>query len=294
MTYSERIFNWVWQGTPVSVGYDVRGEGPPLLLLPAFSTVSTREEMAPLAARLAGGFRTIAADWPGFGRPAAPKLTHSPDLHSAFLTAFIDSVLDGPTAVIAAGHAAGYVLSVARQRPDAWSSIVLVAPTWRGPLPTMMGGYRPLQDRVRTAIETPIVGPALYRLNVAKPVIAAMYRRHVYTDRNLVGPEFLDEKVAVARRSGGRFGSAAFVTGALDPVRDRESFLALASPPPAPTLVIYGANTPPRSRMEMEALSALPGVESQCLAHGSLGVHEEKPEAVVGAALPFLLGAVTG
>jgi hypothetical protein len=38
----------------------------------------------------------------------------------------------------------------------------------------------------------------------------------------------------------------------------------------------------------------LPGVESQCLAHGSLGVHEEKPEAVVGAALPFLLGAVTG
>jgi pimeloyl-ACP methyl ester carboxylesterase len=293
MDGDSRTFDWYWAGKSIRVGYDVLGEGPAILLLPAFSTVSTREEMAPLAARLAEGFRTIAADWPGFGRSPAPKLTHSPDLHRAFLAAFVDSVLDGPTAVVAAGHAAGYVLSRARQRPGAWSSIVLVAPTWRGPLPTMMGGYRPFQDRVRKAIEAPIIGPALYRLNVAKPVIAAMYRRHVYADRKLVVPEFLNEKVAVARRPGGRFGSAAFVTGALDPVRDHESFLALASPPPAPTLVIYGADTPPRSRMEMEALAALPGVESHCLAHGSLGVHEEEPEAIAAAASPFLQGAVT-
>ena len=44
----------------------------------------------------------------------------------------------------------------------------------------------------------------------------------------------------------------------------------------------------------MEALAALSGIESHCLAHGSLGVHEEEPEAVVGVALPFLRGAVTG
>jgi hypothetical protein len=151
-----------------------------------------------------------------------------------------------------------------------------------------------LQDRLRAAIETPVIGPVLYRLNVATPVIAAMYRRHVYADPKRVTQAFLQAKVEVARRPGGRFGSAAFVTGALDPVRDRESFLALASPPPAPTLVIYGADTPPRSRMEMEALAGLPGVESHCLAHGSLGVHEEELRAVAGAILPFLRGAVTG
>jgi pimeloyl-ACP methyl ester carboxylesterase len=283
-----RIFNWRWAGREIPVGYDLRGEGPDVLLLPAFSTVSSREEMAPLAARLAGGFRTIAADWPGFGRAATPKLTHSPELHHAFLAAFVDSVLGGRAAVVAAGHAAGYVLSLARKRPGVWSRIVLVAPTWRGPLPTMMGGYRPLQDRVRALVDAPVVGPALYRLNVAVPVIAAMYRRHVYADPKRITPEFLELKVAIARRSGGRFASAAFVTGTLDPVRDRESFLALATPPPAPTLVIYGADTPPRSRLEMEGLAALPGIESHCLARGSLGVHEEEADAVAGVALPFL------
>jgi pimeloyl-ACP methyl ester carboxylesterase len=151
----------------VSSGLRRAWRGPAVLLLPAFSTVSTREEMAPLATRLAGRFQTIAADWPGFGRSAAPKLTHSPDLHHAFLAAFVDSVLGGPTAVVAAGHAAGYVLSLARQRPGVWSRIVLVAPTWRGPLPTMMGGYRPLQDRLRAAIETPVIGPGIYRLLAA-------------------------------------------------------------------------------------------------------------------------------
>jgi pimeloyl-ACP methyl ester carboxylesterase len=294
MNGGSQVFDWRWAGKSIPVGYDVRGEGPAVLLLPAFSTVSTRDEMAPLAARLAGGFQAIAADWPGFGRSAAPKLTHSPDLHRAFLATFVDSVLGGPTAVMAAGHAAGYVLSLARQRPGVWSRIVLVAPTWRGPLPTMMGGYRPVQDRLRAAIETPVIGPGIYRLNVATPIIAAMYRRHVYADPKRVTQAFLQARVAVARRPGGRFGSAAFVTGALDPVRDREAFLALASPPPAPILVIYGADTPPRSRMEMEALAAVPGIASHCLARGSLGVHEEEPEAVAGAALPFLRGDVTG
>ena len=283
-----RTFEWRWARTTVPVGYDVRGEGPTVLLLPAFSTISTREEMAPLTTKLAGSYRTVAADWPGFGRLAAPKLTHSPGLHFAFLTAFFDAVIGGPAAVVAAGHAAGYVLSLARQRPGVWSRIVLVAPTWRGPLPTMMGGYRALEDRIRAAISAPGVGPALYRLNVAKPIIAAMYRRHVYADPDRVTAELLDLKAAVARRPGGRFSSAAFVTGGLDPGRDRQSFLALASPLAASILIVYGADTPPRSRAEMEALAALPGIESCRLEVGSLGIHEEAAGAVIAAIGPFL------
>jgi pimeloyl-ACP methyl ester carboxylesterase len=290
MSGGARTFDWRWDGRSVPVGYDVLGEGPAVLLLPAFSTVSTREELAPLAKRLADRFRTVAVDWPGFGRRAAPKLAHSPNLHLAFLASFVDAVMGGQAAVIAAGHSGGYVLSLARQRPGVWSRIVLVEPTWRGPLPTMMGGYRPLQERVRAAIVAPVIGPALYRLNVAKPVIASMYRRHVYADPNRITPEFIEQKTAAARRHGGRFGSAAFVTGALDPVRDRESFLALASPPSAPTLVVYGADTPPRSRAEMEALAALPGFESCRLDRGSLGVYEEDATAVADAVEPFLRG----
>lgn len=281
-------FHWRWGGTQVGVGYDIRGEGRTVLLLPAFSTVSTRQEMAPLASQLGCGFRTVIVDWPGFGVDAAPALPHAPDLHLAFLEAFVAQTQTPPLAVIAAGHAAGYALMLASRQSGLWSHIVLIAPTWRGPLPTMMGGYRPLQDRIRSVIRAPAIGPLLYRMNVSRPVIAAMYRRHVYADRGRITPDFVASKEAVARHAGGRFGSAAFVTGALDPVRSRDSFLALARAQTAPILVVYGAQTPPRSRAEIEALAALPGIQGRCLERGSLGIHEEEPAAVAAAVAPVL------
>ena len=285
------VFEWVCNGRSVHVGYDVRGDtGETVLLLPAFSTVSTREEMCPLAELLSHDFRTIAPDWPGFGAGRHPRLDHGPGLHLAFLRAFMEQVVDGRAAVVAAGHAAAYALAAARQMPGAWTRIALVAPTWRGPLPTMMGSYQPVQDYVRNALRLPGIGHALYRLNVASPVIAAMYRRHVYADPARVTPDFIADKARVARRGGGRFGSAAFVTGALDLVRDRAAFLGLADSPAAPTLVLYGADTPVKSMAEIEALVRLPGIASQCLATGSLGLHEERADAVAEALRPFLLG----
>jgi pimeloyl-ACP methyl ester carboxylesterase len=153
----------------------------------------------------------------------------------------------------------------------------------------MMGSYKPLQGRIQAALRLPGVGHALYRLNVAQPVIAAMYRRHVYADRAQVTPAFVAGKAKVARRRGGRFGSAVFVTGALDPVRDRDAFLDLAGPPAAPTLVIYGAGTPPKSLAEIEALAEVPGLTAHRLAAGALGLHEEHADAVAALLRPFLL-----
>jgi pimeloyl-ACP methyl ester carboxylesterase len=294
---STATFAWSWDGQPVAVGYDTRGDGREgrgtVVLLPAFSTVSTRDEMRALAERLAPDLRTVAPDWPGFGEGRHPKLRHGPDLQLAFLRAFVEQVATGPASgpvmVVAAGHAAGYALALAQAKPGVWSRIALVAPTWRGPLPTMMGGYRPLQDRVRAALRLPGLGHALYRLNVAKPVIAAMYREHVYADRARVTPAFVAAKAGIARRRGGRFGSAAFVTGALDPVRGRDAFLRLADPPPAPTMLLYGAGTPPKSLAEIEALARVPGITARRLDRGALGLHEEAPEQVAALIRPFLL-----
>jgi pimeloyl-ACP methyl ester carboxylesterase len=291
---ASHTFEWAWDGKPVRAGYDVGGgsgrAGGTVVLLPSFSTVSTRDEMRPLAELLARDFRTIVPDWPGFGLGRHPRLDHGPKLHLAFLEAFMDQVVAGPAAVVAAGHAAGYAMLLARERPGTWSRIALVAPTWRGPLPTMMGGYRPLQGRVRAALGLPGIGHALYRLNVAAPVIGAMYRRHVYADRDRVTPSFVAGKAEVARRRGGRFGSAAFVTGALDPVRDEAAFLEVADLSSVPVFVVYGASTPPKSLAGMEALTRLPGITSLRLGAGSLGVHEESASAVAEALRPFLLG----
>jgi hypothetical protein len=61
----------------------------------------------------------------------------------------------------------------------------------------------------------------------------------------------------------------------VDPFDDRASFLAAARRVQGSVLVLYGADTPPRSRAEMEALADLPGIESRLLEHGTLGMAEE-------------------
>jgi hypothetical protein len=52
--------------------------------------------------------------------------------------------------------------------------------------------------------------------------------------------------------------------------------------------LVYGAETPAKSRAEMEALAAVPGIRTARLARGKLAVHEEFPDATFGAIDPFL------
>jgi pimeloyl-ACP methyl ester carboxylesterase len=190
---------------------------------------------------------------------------------------------------VAAGHAAAYALDLAVTTPGVVSRIALVAPTWRGPLPTVAQGYRPWQDRVRAAVEAAGIGPAVYRLNVSTPILRMMMKGHVRADPAGLTPELMVRKAAITRRRNARFATAAFVTGGLDLVRDRAAFLDLARRAGAPILAVWGPQTPPRSRAEMEALADLDGVQVAAVPAGALGVHEEFPAEVAAVVRPFLL-----
>jgi pimeloyl-ACP methyl ester carboxylesterase len=283
-----QTYSWTWMHRRVEVACETFGRGAPCLMLPALSTVSTREELRPLAVRLAAHRTVTLIDWPGFGESSRQSFAYQPALMHAFLADFVGSRFSQPPAVVAAGHAAGYALALARARPQAWSRIVLLAPTWRGPLPTAMRRPPERWGWVRSLVRAPLVGNALYRLNTAAPVIALMYRRHVYASPERVTPSLVRSKQAVARQPQARHASVAFVTGGLDPVLSRESFHHLISPSPAPLLIVYGAETPRRSRAEMESLRGLEGIEIHTVPGGSLGMYEEQPDAVFQVISPFL------
>ena len=100
--------------------------------------------------------------------------------------------------------------------------------------------------------------------------------------------ETLREKLNVTRARGARFSSVRFVAGKLDPLAARAEFLNLAKRSRIPMLMIYGAETPPRSPAEMEGLTAIPGMESVCLPAGKLSVHEEFHNLVADAIETFL------
>jgi pimeloyl-ACP methyl ester carboxylesterase len=273
-------FAWSWRGTPILVGYEVSGssEAEPILMLPAMSTVSTRAELRALASHFEGR-RCIITDWPGFGDTARPRLDYDRALCRCFmeeLVAHLQGELERRSfPVIACGHAAGYAIDLEARHPGTFTHLILIAPTWRGPLPTMMNGRKPIQERLRRLIHAPVVGELLYRLNVSRPVVRMMYRRHVFADHAFLTDDLLADRMRLTRQPGARFPSACFVTGALDPFDDRAAFLAAAGRIRSPVLMIYGPETPPRSRAEMEALAGLPGIECTLLGRGTLGMAEE-------------------
>jgi pimeloyl-ACP methyl ester carboxylesterase len=283
-----RTLDWNWRGKTILLGADASGTGPKVLLLPALSSISSRREMHPLQQRLARHYSTLSVDWPGFGEGARPQLDWTPDAYAAFLAFLLTSVSAPPYAIIAAGHAATYALKHAAGTTDAMGRLVLIAPTWRGPLPTVMGGHRPFFERLCRLVDRPAVGPLVYRLNVNPFVVRRMGAGHVYTDPAFLDEERLRQKLAVVCAPGARFASVRFVTGRLDPLASRAAFLDRARRAAAPILLVYGAGTPPKSRAEMEALAAVPGIRTARLPHGKLAVHEEFPDATFDAIAPFL------
>src|SRR5215831_12753240 len=147
-----RAISWTWQGRNIALGLDEAGSGPTLILLPAPSSISTRAEMHPLMERLAPRFRVVALDWPGFGTAPRPALQWTPDALSAFLEHALREIEPRPFGLIAAGHAATYVLHHAAAYPGLTKRLILIAPNWRGPLPTMTGGDRPLFAKIRRLV----------------------------------------------------------------------------------------------------------------------------------------------
>jgi len=280
--------DWSWQGAAVRLGVTRMGAGPAVLMLPALSSISTRSEMRPLQERLAADFATVAMDWPGFGDAPRPAIGWQPDAYRAFLADVLQH--ERPLATVAAGHAAGYCLAAARRQPGTAGRLCLIAPTWRGPLPTVMGKRHAAFGRIARAGDLPTIGDLIYRLNVNPFMVRMMALGHVYRDPRALPEHLLAEKLAVTRAPGARHASIRFVVGELDPMTSREEFLDTARQVSDPILVIYGADTPAKSKAEMAELAALPNVRTVLAPAGKLAIHEEFAGEVAGALREFLGG----
>ena len=115
---------------------------PLWLLLPALSTVSSRGEWKAFANVMGDRRQLVSFDWPGFGDSDRPAIAYDAALLRSALQAVL-SYLRTTTRqlpiVVAAGHSASVALGLATEWSGLWQELVLVAPTWRGPLPTMTG-----------------------------------------------------------------------------------------------------------------------------------------------------------
>jgi pimeloyl-ACP methyl ester carboxylesterase len=277
-----RQYSWNWQGQNFFVVSETISQiAQPknsLLLLPAFSTVSTRGEMAQLAQFLSSQAKVILLDWLGFGDSERPALNYQPKIYHQLLQDFVKTLDDRSQIIIAAGHTAGYALELAKILPERIAKVILIAPTWRGPLPTMGASPR-LASWVRNLVRSPLLGQFLYFLNTRPSFLRWMYRRHVYLNSELLTPELLKIKYENTQKTGSRYAPAAFVTGGLDPYGDRQSFLEAIANCPVEVIAILAEQAPPKSKAEMNAISSIAGVKTFTLP-GTLGMHEEFAQIV--------------
>jgi pimeloyl-ACP methyl ester carboxylesterase len=279
-------FSWQRQNRTFEIVYDIQGQGKPVLLLPAFSTVSSRGEMAEIGKLLATKFQVYSLDWLGFGDSERPILDYEPVIFQQLLIDFVQATFQQPVTIIAAGHAAGYTLNLAKSYLDLLDKLVLVSPTWLGPL-CAMGVAPKMRNFLRGMVRFPLLGEGLYFLNTTPAFLHFMSSRHVYVEAEKLTPELIAQKHKITQHPNARLAPAAFVTGKLDPVTNRQQFLDYFSGLNLPVLVIIAENAPPKSKAEMEILTTLPQVQMVKL-RGTLGIHEEYPIPVTEAILPFL------
>jgi pimeloyl-ACP methyl ester carboxylesterase len=280
-------YNWNFSGKQYQVVYEIIGQGNPVLLLPAFSTVSSREEMKGIAQILATQYQVTVLDWLGFGESQCPPVDYNPLLFEQLLSDFVKSIFNSPIVLVAAGHASGYALKLTQNNPSIVSKLILVAPTWQGPL-RVMGLPDGVRNGIKNIVRSPLLGQTLYYLNTTPAFLRLMYKRHVYVDETKLTPEFIAQKHQITSKNGARYAPAAFVTGAIDPVANREEFLNLLSSVSMPVLIILAENAPPKSKAEMIAMAELEQVQTVRLP-GTLGIYEEYPEEVSEKIKQFLV-----
>ncbi|MEM8830409.1 MAG: alpha/beta hydrolase [Cyanobacteria bacterium P01_G01_bin.19] len=283
---TKNVYHWNFLDQQYQIVYETIGEGNPLLLLPAFSTVSSRTEMKGIANILATQYRVTVLDWLGFGESQCPPVDYNPALFQQLLGDFVKSIFNSPIILVAAGHASGYALKFAQDNPGIISQLILIAPTWQGPL-RVMGLPDGVRNGVKNLVRSPFVGQGLYYLNTTPSFLRLMYKRHVYVDESKLTPEFIAQKHQITSKDGARYAPAAFVTGAIDPMTNREEFLQLLESVSIPILIILAENAPPKSKAEMEAMTELEQVQTVIL-RGTLGIYEEYPETVTEAIQNFL------
>ena len=265
-------------GRKVRVTLERRGpeNGDLWLLLPALSTVSSRGEWQAFADAMDERCQLVSFDWPGFGDSERLAIAYDANVLREAMTSILQHLQradQDKINVVAAGHSVPIALGLAEQCSRQWEQIVVVAPTFRGPLPTMTGRTGKSFNWVRQLVRLPVVGPLLYRLNTSRPILKLMLRRHVWVNRNLLSPQRLREQQTISRQPGARFASVAFVTGGLDAAADSQWWLAQIQRLHCPLHVVIANEAPPRSKQEM--LTLADKADHVTDINGRLGLHEE-------------------
>ncbi|EGD82521.1 hypothetical protein PTSG_03171 [Salpingoeca rosetta] len=263
----------------------------PVLFIAPPSFVSSRTIFFPMAEASFSNFGVTEVPSYGLNKQTLRPTHYNTQLIDSGLTTMPPSTKG--VAVVATGHAAITALRTAQQNPELFSCLVLLNPTFRGPLPTVKfdleskGKTREsmLLDYASSAIwklyQLPYVGDAIHNMFTSREHIKKQLHSHVFENPEAITDDVITRNQAFAKE-GPILGKCAFLVGKADPVASRDELAALLRGGcRVPTLVVMGYGAPETSRADLQPLheavaagdSKLRVVETR----GALRSYEEFP-----------------
>jgi pimeloyl-ACP methyl ester carboxylesterase len=194
-----------------SLAYTVAGEGPPLLLLHGLGMGNSMAEWAANFDDLRLHHTVYALDLPGWGLSSKPKRAYTAEDFIEAILFFMEDVVVGDCALIAAGDSCNFAVEAAARRPDLCTHLVLVCP----PTHTHDVALETVAPLVERAFALPVLGAALSNIIASRAAIAQYCTGQLYYDKALVTADIIDRYYVAAHQPGARYGLAAVVQGTM-------------------------------------------------------------------------------
>ncbi len=217
------------------IGYAVRGDGPPMLLLHGIYATSCGFEMRRVFASFAETHRVFCPDLLGFGLSDRPAMDYTPATYMQLIRDFVQDVIGGQCVVVASSLTAAYVIQLAYDYPSLFSRLILSCPTGIKQLANTAPSK--LKDGINGYITSPIFGEAAFNTLASKPSLRYFLENQSYYDKTVVTDEMVEYYYASAHQPNARYAPAAFVSQQLSwPAQ--HAFASLSQP----VMVVWGAN----------------------------------------------------
>jgi pimeloyl-ACP methyl ester carboxylesterase len=195
------------------IAYNVRGEGPALVLVHGIGAGESSYEWRHNFDALSHHFRVYALDLPGFGQSERRDINYTADLYILALMDFLRDVVQEPACVVTSSLSGAFVAKLALSRPELIEKLVLVCPT----------GLEKLQNRppiwsqlAYGALSLPAIGASIYNGIAAYGYIESYLLQNLYVDPTRVTPALVEHYYQSAHQPGGPYALRSFLSGLLN------------------------------------------------------------------------------
>lgn len=257
-----------WRGRRIS--FTRRGSGPPILLLHGIHAAAWSYEWHDNVDALAAGNTVYTIDLLGFGRSDRPAIRYSARLYISLISDFVHQVIMQPCVLVATSLSGAYAIVLGARDPERFPAIALIAPTGLVRLNKQAGVTN---EAGRLAVETPIVGTAMFNALVSKRSLR-YYLEKTYADNSIVTGDLVDIYYWAAHQRGARHAPAAFLSGHLN-IDVRHALRRLTQP----TLLVWGEEGSAAPVEEYRGFRAIkPDMEMAVLTPAGDLPHDERPD----------------